>query len=209
MKGGQDTHAPSEVCAAVDCAVGGIYLTTDGKQCLTCTDPFAETCNSTTTFTCGTNFNLVDGKCVYGNPYGQIQGYGLSKPYLPKQQPFRGFQPDDLDPQNCVRVQKQARVIYYTGNADGAKKCTGQNGPLCCKTILVALTSTPKVKAPSRDACAESSFNTLDQNLVKTADETAMVLLPGNCSELSKSAFVAANKAACKQVYIGRLKIPT
>ncbi|SGY56521.1 BQ5605_C006g04142 [Microbotryum silenes-dioicae] len=46
-------------------------------------------------------------------------------------------------------------------------------GDVCCKTILFALTSTPKVKAPSRDACAESSFNNvagLDWQFAQIAD---------------------------------------
>ncbi|SCV66907.1 BQ2448_5553 [Microbotryum intermedium] len=50
----------------------------------------------------------------------------------------------------------------------------------------------------------------LDQNLAKTVDSTAAVLLKGNCTLLATNPFVTASKAqgACEQVFIGPEQFP-
>ncbi|SCV66931.1 BQ2448_5577 [Microbotryum intermedium] len=117
-------------CAAVDCtSTPGTYLSTDGKQCLDCQDPNALTCNSTTTFTCQTNYTLAYNECIYGFPYANFPAFGLARPYSAKQQPFKAFQPDNGAYYNCPIAKPKARVIYYTGYFSG-NDCTGQNGPL-------------------------------------------------------------------------------
>ncbi|SCZ95889.1 BZ3500_MvSof-1268-A1-R1_Chr8-1g09863 [Microbotryum saponariae] len=68
-------------------------------------------------------------------------------------------------PECCGKLVKgqRSRGTCGIGKLARAWRCAGWRQmatSACCKTILVALTSTPKVKAPSRDACAESSFNT-------------------------------------------------
>ncbi|KDE04001.1 hypothetical protein MVLG_05570 [Microbotryum lychnidis-dioicae p1A1 Lamole] len=118
-------------CAAVNCtAEPGTYLSADGKQCADCADPNALTCTNTTTLTCAQDYTLVANECIYGTPYGQFTGYGLAKPYLAKQQPFKAITAEDGDPQNCARAQPKARVIFFIGNSFNPATCTGQNGAL-------------------------------------------------------------------------------
>ncbi|SCV70328.1 BQ2448_1722 [Microbotryum intermedium] len=128
-------------CAAVDCTkTPGTYLSTDGKQCLDCQDPYALTCNSTTTFTCKANFTFAYNQCIYGTPYAYFGGYGLARPYSAKQQPFKHFEPANDNTANCPRVQPKARVIYYTGHLT-TDTCTGQNGPLDQNLVTTTDTS--------------------------------------------------------------------
>ncbi|SCV66955.1 BQ2448_5601 [Microbotryum intermedium] len=118
-------------CAAVNCtSTPGTYLSTDGKQCLDCQDPNALTCNSTATITCKANYTFAYNKCYYGTPYALFEGYGLSKPFLAKQQPFKPFVPNGGNTAECPLLHPKARVIVFTGFSFDPPTCTGQNGPL-------------------------------------------------------------------------------
>ncbi|SGY41661.1 BQ5605_C003g02539 [Microbotryum silenes-dioicae] len=106
----------NEIAITVDCSkTPGTYLSPDAKQCLPCTDPNAVTCNSTTTLTCLTGYTLYNNTCYAGNPYSIYRNYGLAKPFLANQQPFKLYTPAN------------GNVVYYPGTGS---MCTGQNGPL-------------------------------------------------------------------------------
>ncbi|SCZ89465.1 BZ3500_MvSof-1268-A1-R1_Chr1-1g01198 [Microbotryum saponariae] len=135
----------------------------DGFTCIACPDSKASRCDSTGKSVACNIGTPVNGKCAAVTCTGAILRdlprcqctqsteceYGVvtkGKCVAFKCPPNTANTADaGFKPQMSCQQEQQLLVRLIT----------------CCKTILVALTSTPKVKAPSRDACAESSFNTV------------------------------------------------
>ncbi|KDE04000.1 hypothetical protein MVLG_05569 [Microbotryum lychnidis-dioicae p1A1 Lamole] len=92
-----------------------------------CTDGNALTGNSTTVFNCQANYTLFDNQCEYGFPYALFPGYGLSKPFAAKQQPFGPFTPDHQNTELCAITHPKARVIFFIGFSFNPATCSGQN----------------------------------------------------------------------------------
>ncbi|SCZ94688.1 BZ3500_MvSof-1268-A1-R1_Chr12-3g04046 [Microbotryum saponariae] len=164
-------------CAPVDCTkLPGTYRTDDAKQCLACPDApnGALTCNSTATFSCLPGYDFHGGQCYLGVPIAKFVGYGLAKPFLAKQQPFKPYLLTDTVHMYCLAQHPSARVAAQTGfNSPMRPTCSGQIGAI-------------------------------DQPLVVMDDHSAAVFLRGWCEDLSTNPYVTANRAnsSCVQSHL-------
>ncbi|SCV66909.1 BQ2448_5555 [Microbotryum intermedium] len=107
----------------------------------------------------------------------KFPGYGLIKPFAAKQQPLKPVTPSSL------KLEQPGTYLVY--------------GSILQSLYFIGTSFNP--------ASCTGQNGVLDQNLAKTIDQTAAVLVPGNCTLLATNPFVAANgaAAACQQFFIG------